>query len=42
MIISENTQKEINEIRESYRSIAIRGSTLYFVVGEMKKNDCMN
>jgi len=38
---SEVTEREINEIREGYRSVAIRGSLLYFVIADMGKVDFM-
>ena len=41
MIEAEQTAKLINENRESYRSVARRGSILYFVIADLALIDPM-
>ena len=41
MLDAEITAKRINETRESYRSIARRGSVLYFVIADLALIDPM-
>lgn len=41
MIEAEETAKLINESREKYRSVAIRGSVLYFVIADLSLIDPM-
>jgi dynein heavy chain len=41
MIEAENTAKLINEHREKYRSVARRGSVLYFVIADLALIDPM-
>mmetsp|Transcript_44402 Transcript_44402/g.32467 ORF Transcript_44402/g.32467 Transcript_44402/m.32467 type:complete len:289 (+) Transcript_44402:1648-2514(+) len=41
MVEAEETAKLINENRESYRSVAIRGSVLYFVIADLGLIDPM-
>lgn len=41
MIEAEETAKKINENRESYRSVARRGSVLYFVIADLGLIDPM-
>ena len=41
MVEAEQTAKMINENRESYRSVARRGSVLYFVVADLALVDPM-
>jgi dynein heavy chain len=38
---SEKLEKEINETRNLYRSTAIRGSLLYFVISDLGRIDAM-
>ncbi|KAJ3111626.1 Dynein heavy chain 6, axonemal [Phlyctochytrium bullatum] len=38
---SEATEKEINNVRERYRPVAIRGSVLYFVIADLAEIDPM-
>jgi len=38
---SEILEKEINEIRDSYRNVSIRGSVLYFVIKDFSLIDPM-
>lgn len=38
---SQITQLQIEEIRERYRPVAVRGSLLYFTVAELCKVDIM-
>ena len=38
---SEILEKEINEIRDSYRKVSIRGSILYFVIKDLSLIDPM-
>ncbi|CEM19434.1 unnamed protein product [Vitrella brassicaformis CCMP3155] len=41
MKVAEVTAKEINDARESYRSVALRGSLLYFVIADLALIDPM-
>ena len=41
MIEAEQTAKMIDKNRESYRSVAIRGSVLYFVIADLANVDPM-
>lgn len=41
VIQAEQTEKDINAARERYRSVAIRGSVLYFVVADLAEIDPM-
>ncbi len=38
---SEILEKEINDIRDSYRKVSIRGSILYFVIKDLSLIDPM-
>lgn len=38
---SKNTQKQIEESRDCYRPVAVRGSLLYFTIAELCKVDHM-
>ena len=38
---SEILEKEINEIRDAYRKVSIRGSILYFVIKDLSLIDPM-
>ncbi|KAJ3215607.1 Dynein heavy chain 6, axonemal [Dinochytrium kinnereticum] len=38
---AETTEKEINQVRERYRPVAIRGSVLYFVIADLAEIDPM-
>lgn len=41
MVVAEETSKVIQATRESYRSVAKRGSVLYFVIADLANVDPM-
>ena len=41
LIVAEAVEKEINETRNSYKDVSVRGSILYFVIADLAGIDPM-